>query len=66
MDARILIVDDDPDIHALLLASLRDTGSPTVHLRQLGALILRGPGYFNVDTGIHWDFRIFTRSCLPA
>jgi CheY-like chemotaxis protein/anti-sigma regulatory factor (Ser/Thr protein kinase) len=26
MDARILIVDDDPDIHALLLSSLRDTG----------------------------------------
>src|SRR5690242_11292905 len=26
MDARILIVDDDPDIHALLLSSLKDTG----------------------------------------
>lgn len=26
MDARILIVDDDPDIHALLLASLKGTG----------------------------------------
>src|SRR5262249_454895 len=26
MDARVLIVDDDPDIHALLLSSLRDMG----------------------------------------
>ena len=26
MDARILIVDDDPDIHALVLATLRETG----------------------------------------
>ena len=26
MDARILIVDDDPDIHALLLSALKDTG----------------------------------------
>jgi DNA-binding response OmpR family regulator len=26
MDARILIVDDDPDIHALLISSLKDTG----------------------------------------
>jgi CheY-like chemotaxis protein/anti-sigma regulatory factor (Ser/Thr protein kinase) len=30
MDARILIVDDDPDIHALLLSSLKETGYRTV------------------------------------
>jgi CheY-like chemotaxis protein len=26
MGARILIVDDDPDLHALLLSSLKDMG----------------------------------------